>query len=337
MDYTNRRMGRDLQEDKGMLRIVYGDASLGVHGTHQGKEFHYIFTYMTGGLESLVSDGKEWLYRVPKPTFWRATTDNDRGNRLHLKSGMWMAADMFMSCEKIEVAVDGIEIPLPYAPQNNRYSDSETAKRIKITYTYRTITSPATKVEVSYEVTENGDIRVSVHYYGVQGLPELPVFGMRFIMPTCADKYRYEGLSGETYPDRKAGGVPGIYEIEGLPVTLYLMPQDCGMHMDTKWLEVYRSSSLDNTQKEKKTSVLRFEMDELGFSCLPYTAEELENATHQEELPLPRRTVVCICGAVRGVGGMDSWGADVEEAYHIDAQKDIEYSFRICGPGQPDC
>ena len=35
---------------------------------------------MRGGLESLVKDGKEWLYRSPRPTFWRATTDNDRGN-----------------------------------------------------------------------------------------------------------------------------------------------------------------------------------------------------------------------------------------------------------------
>lgn len=26
----------------------------------------------------MVKHGKEWLYRTPKPTFWRATTDNDR-------------------------------------------------------------------------------------------------------------------------------------------------------------------------------------------------------------------------------------------------------------------
>ena len=59
------------------------------------------------------------------------------------------------------------------------------------------------------------------------------------------------------------------------------------------------------------------------------TAEELENATHQEELPLPRRTVVCICGSVRGVGGIDSWGSDVEDPYRISAQKDIVYEFVI--------
>ena len=61
--------------DREKLGIVYGDVTLGVHG----EDFHLIFSYQTGGLESMVKHGKEWLYRTPKLTFWRATTDNDRG------------------------------------------------------------------------------------------------------------------------------------------------------------------------------------------------------------------------------------------------------------------
>lgn len=70
-------------------------------------------------------------------------------------------------------------------------------------------------------------------------------------------------------------------------------------------------------------------MPPFAFSCLPYTAQELENATHQEELPPARRTVLCVLGAVRGVGGIDSWGAEPEPAYRIDAARDICYSFWI--------
>lgn len=314
----------------GLLQVVYGDAALGVGGAYGGKEFHYIFSYAASGMESLVIDGREWLYRAPRPTFWRATTDNDRGSGFPLKSGMWLAADMFIRCTDIAVAVDGENIPLPCAPENNRYADGvPTAGRVKITYTYETITVPATRVCVAYEVAGDGGIRVDVHYYGLKGLPQLPVFGMRFVMPTYADQFLYEGLSGETYPDRKAGGIPGVYEVQGLPVTPYLVPQDCGIHMDTKWVEIYRSNGLDNSRKDKKTSVLHFDLGNLAFSCLPYTAAELENATHQEELPPPRRTVLCIYGAVRGVGGIDSWGTDVEEKYWIDAQKDIAFSFLI--------
>lgn len=309
------------------MQIIYGDVTLGLHG----DGFHYIFSYQTGGMESLVACGKEWLYRTPKPTFWRATTDNDRGNGFGLRSGMWLSADLFIRCKEIHVSVDGNSIPLPMAPENNKYHSEEYAQKVSIQFCYETITVPSTEVIVTYEISKEGTIKVSVWYKGKEGLPELPAFGMRFIMPTKADRYTYKGLSGETYPDRKAGGIPGIYNVDGLPVTNYLVPQECGMHMDTEWVEVYRSSVLDNRHQEKQVTALKFSAidSKFAFSCLPYTAEELENATHHEELPLARRTVLCIMGAVRGVGGIDSWGADVEQAYHIDAQKDIHYSFEI--------
>ena len=45
------------------------------------------------------------------------------------------------------------------------------------------------------------------------------------------------------------------------------------------------------------------------FSAIPYTPQELESALHREELPAPRRTVVSILGAMRGVGGMGEYEA----------------------------
>ena len=309
------------------LRVVYGDCTLGVHG----EDFHYIFSYAAGGLESLVKGGMEWLYRSPRPTFWRALTDNDRGSKFHISSGRWLAADMFIHCKEIAVWVDGKALGLPCAPANNIYSSKEYAKEVCIEYTYETIVQPKNMVTVTYTVNCEGEILVAVHYQGVQGLPELPVFGLRFIMPTLADRYRYEGLSGETYPDRKNGAKVGIYEIEDMSLTPYIVPQDCGMRMDTGWVEIYRHKSLDNSRKNETTQMLKFQgVDKnFAFSCLPYTASEIENATHHEELPPARRTVLCVYGAVRGVGGIDSWGSDVEEPYHIDAERDIAYSFKI--------
>ena len=79
--------------DKLPLKVVYGDFTLGVHG----EGFHYIFSYAQGGLESIVKNGLEWLYRCPKPTFWRALTDNDRGSKFHIKSGSWYGG-LFVDC-----------------------------------------------------------------------------------------------------------------------------------------------------------------------------------------------------------------------------------------------
>ena len=318
MDYTSK------------LKVIVGDAVIGV----RGEGFSYIFSGARAGMESLVRDGKEWLYRTPMPTFWRALTDNDRGNRFAHKSGMWASADLFIKCVDFTAMIDDTPVVMPLAPANNAYGGDVEADCVTIAFVYETITVPATHVTVTYEVHEGGEIHVRVHYEGKKGLPELPVFGMRFIMPTCADRYRYEGLSGETYPDRMAGGVPGVYEIEGLPVTPYLVPQDCNMHMQAKWVEVYRSTVLDNSCKEKRETGIRFQTEDgkdIAFACIPYTALELENATHQEELPPARRTVLTILGAVRGVGGIDSWGADVEEPYHISAEEDIDYGFWIGG------
>lgn len=318
MDCTNK---------KSLLRVVYGDYTLGVHG----QDVHYIFSYATGGLESLVKNDMEWLYRTPKPTFWRALTDNDRGSKFHISSGRWLAADMFIQCKEISVCVDGKNLGYPCAPANNVYSSEEYAKEVSITFTYETIVPPVNTVDVTYTVQKTGTLHVLVHYHGVDELPQLPVFGLRLIMPTKADKYRYEGLSGETYPDRMAGGVKGIWEEKSIAPTPYIVPQDCGMHMDTEWVEIYRHRSLDNTQKMREAQMLKICATDkkIAFSCLPYTASELENATHQEELPPERRTVFCIYGAVRGVGGIDSWGSDVEKEYQIDATKDIQFSFRI--------
>ena len=317
MDYTNNLP----------LRVVYGDFTLGVHG----NGFDYIFSYAQGGLESLVKNGFEWLYRCPKPTFWRALTDNDRGSGFHLKSGSWLAADMFINCKDVEVIMDGVSQGKPCAPDNNRYGGDVYAEEMQISFVYETITTPATEVKVVYTIKGSGSIKVDVHYLGAKGLPELPAFGMRFIMPTMADRYVYEGLSGETYPDRKKGAEEGIFVVDDLSLTPYLVPQECGMHMDTDSVKVFRNKSLDNSRNVSIEQALTFEKfrNTFSFSCLPYTASEIENATHHEELPPARRTVFCVYGAVRGVGGIDSWGSDVEDAYHINAEKDISYSFII--------
>ena len=310
------------------FRIVIGDVTIGI----QGQDFAYIFSVGMGGMESLYKDGKEWLYRAPRPAFWRAATDNDRGNGFVFRSAVWSAADRFVRCVKVTARMDEQEISMPPAPENNKYNGDETCDRFEISYTYETPTVPVTEVTVSYLVESDGRIHVQVDYLGKQGLPELPVLGLRFLMPTAAEGYTYEGLSGETYPDRMAGGIHGVYEVQGLPVTPYMVPQDCGMHMQTKWLEIVRKTSLDNTDRGERSSRLKITAEEgkhFAFTCLPYTAQELENALHQEELPPARRTVLSVLGAVRGVGGIDSWGADMEAPYHISGEQNISYGFWI--------
>src|SRR5699024_5882233 len=309
------------------LHVVYGEASLGLNG----QDFAYLSSYARGGLESLKITDTAWVYRTPTPTLWRGTTDNEPASGSTPTAAQEIRADMFTECVGIHVPVDDPQFDeLPIAPINNQFSNQEFAHEVKVAFDYETITTPATKVKIIYNINDAGNMTITMHYFGKKGLPPLPVIGMRFIMPTKAKSFDYTGLSGETYPDRMAGAERGTFHIDGLPVTKYLVPQENGMHMQTNELVITRNSTQNNADKDGDFSLKITQTKQpFNFSLLPYTAEELENATHIEELPLARRTVLVIAGAVRGVGGIDSWGADVEDQYQIDPSQDHEFSFRL--------
>ena len=308
------------------MKVVYGDGILGLHN----QDFEYLFSYERGSIESLKIDDKEWLYRPIYPTYWRASTSNDLGNGFSYESAQWLGADMFPRCTDIDLTVDSHHFAkLPIAPLNNKFTDNEEAETVQIKFTYQTPTVPTTESSVTYFVKSNGEITVTAHYNGHKGLPDLSVFGIRMIMPTVATSYEYTGLSGETYPDRMAGAKEGSYQINGMPLTPYLVPQEMGMHMQTKQLKVSRETTLNNVQTVNHSYALSICQDKqpFNFSLLPYTAEELESATHDEELPLARHAVLVIADPVRGVGGIDSWGAAVEQPYTIPADQDYDFSF----------
>lgn len=309
------------------LTLAFGDYGMGVTGGNHA----YLFSYDKQGLESLRVDGKEWLYRVPRPIFWRATTENDRGAGFPQKVAPWYGASQFVTGQALTMAVDGQQQELPLGTAANRYGGDVAADTFAITYRYTLPLVSAAYCDVTYTVAADASLTVSVAYPGFSGLPELPVFGLQLIMPTPASGFVYTGLSGETYPDRLNGGVPGTYRISGLPVTPYLVPQDCGVHMQTTAVTITRERTRNNVDQAPSPFSLQVTAAEapFAFSCLPYTAFELENATHQDELPPQRRTVLTVMGAVRGVGGIDSWGSDVTAPYHIDSAAPHQFSFTL--------
>lgn len=300
-------------EEAPVFKVIHSDAYLGV----KGEGFSFIFSYGEGGPISIIYDGEECLYRAPRPAFWRASTENDKGNGFDVKSSVWMAADLFSRCRKISVTEYGKDHTdtLQVFDMAGRKPAAEDLNRLTVSYTFVTRTVPETEVTVSYTADGWGRIYTEALYHGKEGLPELPEFGLRLVMPERKNRVTWQGLSGETYPDRMAGGLFGTHESD-LSVPGYLVPQECGNHMDTCWARIGK---------------MRIAMDGTAFhfSALPYTPEELENALHRSELPRSTRTVVSVLAKMRGVGGIDSWGAEVEAPYHVPSDEDIRLSFWI--------
>lgn len=278
------------------LRVVHGDGALGVHG----QDFHVLFAVHGCGPVSLNVDGKEWLYRAPRPAFWRAPTENDCGCGFPGKSAIWSAVDTWATSDGIHVLED-------------------TPEQVVVQYHFTANIMPDLEASVTYSVHKSGFMDVQAHYTGKAGRPQLPLFGLRFATRQPVDTTTWMGLSGETYPDRYKGSTFGIHQ-EIPQTTRYLVPQECGNHMNTHFARFTMDQSRLVIQKTDAP---------FHFSAIPYTPEQLEQATHRDELPVPCRTVITVCGAMRGVGGIDTWMTDVEPAYHISAEQDHDLSFRI--------
>ncbi|MCD8198126.1 MAG: beta-galactosidase small subunit [Lachnospiraceae bacterium] len=291
------------------LKVIHTDCNLGLYG----EGFRYVFSFDKGGPVSLVVVGKEQLYRAPRSTFWRAPAENDLGFNLPARSAVWMGADRYnvATVREVEKFGDGFTetlVPLDFAQRRP-------AQEMEIRYTWPTATTPQALVIVSYRVNALGRTKVSLNYHGRKGLPELPAFGLELLTAQQLDSYRWDGLSGETYPDRYKGAQFGSHEA-AVSVTPYLIPQECGNHKDT-----YRL----------RAGELTFLCEERSFHCsaLPCTQHQLATAEPQEELPERSRTVIRILGALRGVGGIDRWRSDVEEPYRVSGEEDMRFSFYI--------
>ena len=286
----------------GPLAVIQGDVNLGV----RGDRFALQFSYTEAGLSSLRLDGgPEWVWRAPRPALWRAPTENDRGCGFPVRSAAWMAADAYPQAAGWQV-------------------EEASPQRVRIRYTFTFPTVPGASADLTYTVTGSA-LRVDAAYHGVPGAPELPVFGVRMSTLHPAARVCWTGLSGETYPDRYKGAQFGRWS-EQPHIPAYLVPQDCGVHMGTLTLTLEQQDAACRTTA---TLTLRMAEEPFAFSALPNTPQELENAAHRDELPCTGRTVLSVLGAVRGVGGIDSWGTDVEPACRLSGEADHRVSFLI--------
>ena len=281
------------------MQVIYGDVNIGV----KGEGFLAMFSKSEGGLASLQYDGTEYITRAPKTSYWRACTDNDCGAKQGFDRSMWLTAGLYQKV--IDVKVEELE------------------EQVRITFEYELPTIPKAYSTISYVMSGDGVVHVHLLYKGTEGLPEIPAFGMDFKLKERYHNFEYYGYGPEeNYVDRMEGARLGIFEGTAKEnLSNYLIPQECGNRVGTRWLKV----------TDEYGRGLQFTCEEIPFesSVLPYSAYELENALHQEELPKIHYTWVRILAKQMGVGGDDSWGAPVHEQYRIPSDKNLEIAFHV--------
>ncbi|MCR4728565.1 MAG: DUF4981 domain-containing protein [Lachnospiraceae bacterium] len=279
------------------IRTASGDGNVGV----TGNGFTYIFS-KDNGIVALRKDGKEYTVTPPAPTFFRAYTDNDRGYDLRGRANIWHTLSMYQKCN--------------YAG----FERNEEFAEVKYEYALRDEEPHAT---LSYRIFPDGRIEVKSKYLGKEGRPMLPLFGWELRVDKSFDNVEYFGKGpGENYRDRDNGVYTDVFKTHvGTNLTEYLVPQEAGNRTGVRYAKV--------TDKAGKGFMFAAESDTFEFGFLPFSAFEIENALHIDELPNRNYSWIRIMAGQMGVGGDDSWGAPVQEMFRLDSAKDMELAFTM--------
>ena len=270
--------------------------------TITGTDFTLVFDKTQGTISSLRYGGVELIETGPRPHFWRAPTDNDRGNNMPGRCGVWQNAGRDWKIEQVEIKQKAPSVVTIGVV--GRLPDAEA------------------DYGVTYTIFGNGDVVVDcVYQAGDKPLPELPRFGMQMTLPGGFEKISWYGRGPvETYWDRKDAARVGVYAgTVDEQFVEYSRPQENGNKTDVRWVALTNNDGI---------GLLAVGMPLLSVSAHHYTTEDLDIAQHNYELTRRDTITLNLDHKQMGVGGDDSWGARPHSQFQL-TEKKYNYRFRL--------
>jgi beta-galactosidase len=284
------------QPSPAVLTVTSDEGSL----TAAGAAFAVRFDRATGELASFRANGAELLAQPLAPNFWRAYTDNDRGNGHQERNAVWREAGR----ERKLLA----------------FSWEQNGDALTATAEYELPTQPGSRCALIYRVLGTGQVEVRLRLAPGEDLPYLPEVGVLFAMDASFDQLAWYGYGPhENYWDRNKGAKLGLHAgTVREQLVPYLRPQEQGNKTGVRQATIRDASGrgLDIGG-----------LPHVELNVLPYTPWELEAHDHTHLLPASDRTVVRINYKQTGVGGDDSWGALTHPPFTLYANRSYEFGF----------
>ena len=273
----------------------------------KGENFEVRINKETGELDSYSFKGKKLISRPLHPNFWRAPTDNDLG-LVDMDDGTYPSMDM----EWKEI-------------NKNRKVVKITSHKIDESLTQILVESiliPEDEPLITlYKIYENGDVLIHNEYTPSKSLVK---FGMQGGIPKEFNQITWYGRGPhETMLDRKSGAAIGIYScnLEEY-VHPYVRPQENSNRTDIRWVTF-------TNEEGEGLFVVDVGGEHLSISAWPYTMEDLEASTHNNELPERDFNTINIDLKQQGVGGDIPAMAMLHSEYKLKARNKYSYSFLL--------
>lgn len=289
--------------------IVAGSEPQTVNETGQmvtisGEGYSIRISKESGAVEGLEYNGESVLRAPLVPNFWRATTDNDRAGWRDILND-WRTAGENRQVTAFELSQD----------EQSGVTEVHVEGSIPVgETTYRTV----------YTVLSNGAMEVDYSLYPAgNDIPfVIPKVGMQMEIPEAYSQLTWFGKGPEeTYVDRKIGIESGVYSgmIDSLWFN-YGYPQENGNRTDVRWAAFTNSGG---------DGFMAVADEYLNISAWPYTLDDLQEATHINELPRRDFYTVNLDLGQQGVGGTNSWtnSARALPEYRLPVSQSYSYSF----------
>ncbi len=274
----------------------------------EGEDFQVAIDGGTGQIVSYVYEGTELVRSGPEPNFWRAPTDNDYGNDMVSRQGVWRKAGKNRNVSSLRMR------------QN---SDRDVV--VDITYD---IPAGDSRWFTTYEIYGSGEILVKNRFVpGAVDIPDLPRLGMTMVLPGEFENMEWYGRGPhESYWDRKTSAAVDVYRGRVTDQYYpYIRPQENGNKTDVRYVALTNSEGV---------GLLAVGMPLLSVSALHYSIDDLDegdNKSNRHTIDLEKRDLVFLnldYGQM-GLGGDTSWGAVIQKKYTLPA-REYSYTFWIC-------
>ena len=258
-----------------------------------GENFQAKFS-KAKGLTSYKVNDEEMIRVMPRPNFFRASTNNDVENKYGYRYSQWLPASLYAKIKFMKVIKDKQKCQIYFEYQLPNLSDET--------------------VNLVYTIFGDGEIVLDMDYQPNEKYIEMPAFGMMFQLYKEYNHVEYFGFGPEeNYIDRNSGAILGKYNYDVKDnMTKYLYPQECGNRTNVQAIKISNG---------KHDLYIRGNVE---FSALPYTPFEIENARHIDELPNIYQTVLCIYEKQMGIAGDNTWGAKTHDEFLL-SNKDKHY------------
>ena len=277
--------------------------------TLTGENFRIAFSTADGEMTELLYNGKNLIKEGLQPNFWRALTDNDVANNHLERCGIWKFAGKNAKLQSIDLKED---------------SNKQLAT---VTVNYKLEAQEST-LQTVYQVRPNGAIKVSMHFVpGNKSLPEIPRLGMRMILPAEYDVMTWLGRGPqENYADRKTGYPIGLYTATVWEqFHPYVRAQETGNKTDVRWVALRNKAGeglLITGEEPLNVSAWNFPLEDIDY--VAFNTERRHGGSIMKKdmiwLNIDHRHM--------GVGGDNTWGAQVHPEYTI-TPHEWQYSFTM--------